>query len=124
MRKYFNIIGKKLLLVREYTWRLWVWRIKIFLEKINGNACTLENSLHIFSSVSGKLPPGKFPPIKLSPGECPLENSHLEYSHQFLKYFRPSFLFFFFSLLLPLSLILLKRLFCNSVSKVLKFLRL
>ena len=40
---------KKLLLVRDKTRRLWVWRMKIFLMKINVNACTLENSSHIFS---------------------------------------------------------------------------
>ena len=37
--------------------------------KIDVNACTLENFWHIFSSVSGKLPPGNFPPIKFPPGE-------------------------------------------------------
>ena len=42
---------------------------KDFLMKINVNTCTLENSSHIFSPVSGKLPPGKFPKIKLPPGE-------------------------------------------------------
>ena len=45
--------------------------------KVNVNACTLENSSHIFFSVSGKLPPGKFQPgkfprIKLPPGKFPL----------------------------------------------------
>ena len=46
---------KKLLLVREKTRRLWVWRMKIFLMKINVNACTLENSSHIFSSDNGSI---------------------------------------------------------------------
>ena len=58
---------KKLLLVGDKTRRLWVWRIKIFLMKINVNACTLEDSSHIFSSVSGKLPPRKFPPGMFPP---------------------------------------------------------
>ena len=43
----------------------------IFLMKINFNACILENSSHIFFPVTGKLSPGKFPPIKLRPGEFP-----------------------------------------------------
>ena len=96
--------------------------------KINANACTLENFSHRFSSVSGKLPPGEFPPIKLPPGESPLENSHQEYSHPCVQIFplppRVFFLFFsfFFSLLLLLSLILLKRLF--SFSKVFTFVKI
>ena len=85
--------------------------------KINVNACTLENSSHIFSLVSGQLPPGKFPPIKLSPGESPWKIPSWNITTLVFKYSRPIFLsfFFFFSLLLPLSLILLKRLFCNSM---------
>ena len=50
--------------------------MKIFLMKTNVNACTLENSSHMFSSVPWKLSPGKFqhgkfPPVKLPPGEFP-----------------------------------------------------
>ena len=87
----------KLLLVWEWTRRLWVWRMKVFLMKINiNNACTLGNSSHIFPSVSGKLPPWKIPPM-------------------FLNIPAWVFSFFFFSFLLPLSLILRKRLFCNSM---------
>ena len=58
---------KKLLLMREWTRRLWVWRMKI-----NVNACTLENFSHLFSLVSGKFQTGKFPPVKLPPGKFPL----------------------------------------------------
>ena len=54
--------------------------MKIFLMKINVNAYTLENSLHIFSSASGKPTPRKFPPN--SPlMNSPLENPHPENSH-------------------------------------------
>ena len=34
----------------DQTRKLWVWKMKIFLMKINVNLCTLENSSHIFSS--------------------------------------------------------------------------
>ena len=58
--------------------------------------------------VSGKLPPGKFSPIKLPPGKFPPR----KFPHGI---FPPEFLIFlFFSLLSPSSLIWLKRLFCNS----------
>ena len=90
---------------------LWVCRMKIFLMKINVSACTLENSLHIFSSVSGKLPPGKFPPIKFPPGKFPPGI----FPTMFLNIPARVFKYFFFSLFLPLLLILLKRLFCNSM---------
>ena len=40
---------RKKLLVRDKTRKLWVWRMKIFLMKINVNTCTLDNSLHTFS---------------------------------------------------------------------------
>ena len=88
--------------------------------KININECALENFSHIYFSVSGKLPPrkfpsGKFPPIKLSPGEFPPGKLPP-------RKFPPIFLniptrvfWFFFSLLSPLSLMLLERLFCNSM---------
>ena len=64
--------------------------------------------------VPGKLPPGKFPPIKLPPGKFPP------------RIFLPMFLniptqvlnFFVFSLLSPLPLILLKRLFRDSIFKI------
>ena len=59
--------------------------------------------------VSGKLPPGKFPPIKLSPGKFPPRKfPHGIFPSEFL-------IFCFFSLLSPSSLILLKRLLCNSM---------
>ena len=48
----FQYRRKKLLLVGDETRTLWVWRMKIFLIKINVNVCTLQNSLHIFSSYS------------------------------------------------------------------------
>ena len=63
--------------------------------------------------VSRKLPPGKFPPIKLPPVKFP--------PRKFPPgIFPPNiptrvFKFFVFSLLSPSSLILLKRLFCNSM---------
>ena len=63
----------------------------------------------ILNQVSGKLPPGKFSPIKLPPGEFPSGKFSLWNSH-------PDFLIFVvFSLLSPLSLILLKRLFGSSI---------
>ena len=77
--------------------------------------------MSLLFSVSGKLPPGKSPPIKLPLVNSPPENSHPENltrnipTHVF-KYSHP--LFKIFSLLSPLSLILLKQLFCNSVLKV------
>ena len=85
--------------------------MKIFVMKINVSACTLENSLHIFSSVSGKLPPGKITPIKFRPGKFPPGI----FPTMFLNIPARVFKYFFFSLLLPLLLILLKRLFCNSM---------
>ena len=96
------------------------WRMKIFLMVINVSACTLKNSSHIFSSVSRKLPPGKFPPIKLPPGEFPPGKFPPRKFPPGI--FPPMFLniptrvfYFFFSL--SLSLILLKRLFCNLCFK-------
>ena len=56
----------------------------------------------------GKLPPGKFPSIKLPPGK---------FSPMFLNIPTHVFNFFVFSLLSPLSLILLKRLFRDSFFK-------
>ena len=41
---------EKLLLVGNLTRKIWVWRMKIFLMKINVNECTLDNFLHIVSS--------------------------------------------------------------------------
>ena len=70
MTKYFTII-EKIIIGRGLNMEAMGLENEIFLMKINVNACTLVNFLHIFSSVSGKLPPGKFPPIKLSPGELP-----------------------------------------------------
>ena len=94
--------------------------MNIFQTKINVSACTLENFWHIFSSVSGKLPPGKFPlwkfpPIKLSPGEfLPRKFPPGILSTMFLNIStRVFYLLFVFSLLSPLSLILVKRLLCN-----------
>ena len=69
--------------------------MKVFLMKINVNACTLENSSHIFSSVSGKLPPGKFPIIKLSVGESPWKIPTWNIPTHVFKYARPIFLSFF-----------------------------
>ena len=86
---------------------------------INVNACTPENSSHIFFSVTGKLPPENFPPpIKLPPGEfSPWKIPTWNIPPMFLNI--PTQVFFsfnfFFSLLSPLSLILLKILFCNSM---------
>ena len=54
----------------------------------------------------GKFPPEKFPPRKFSPGI---------FSPMFLNIPTPVFKFFVFSLLSPSSLILLKRLFSNSM---------
>ena len=91
--------------------------MKIFLMKINVNTCKPESSLHIFFSVTRKIstnqtPPGKFPPGKFPSQKTPTWNIP---THVF-KYSHPSFLFFLLLLLLPpLSLILLKRLFCNSM---------
>ena len=75
-----------------------------------------------------ELSPGKFPPIKLPPDESPPENPpyppenpHLQYSYPcFLIFSTGIFTFFVFSLLSPLWLVLLERLFRNSVLKVLK----
>ena len=54
-----------------------------------------------------QTPPGKFPPRKFSPRI---------FSPMFLNIPTPVFKFFVFSLLSPSSLILLKRLLCNSKS--------
>ena len=61
--------------------------------------------------VSGKLLPEKLPSIKFPPGK---------FSPMFLNIPTHVFNFFVFSLLSPLSLILLKRLFRDSFSKVVK----
>ena len=84
--------------------------MKNFLMKISVNAWTLENFSHIFSWISGKLPPRKFPPIKLPSDKSPIENSHLEYSHSCFQIMPPDVCIFcfFFSLFLSLSLMLLK----------------
>ena len=99
--------SREIIIGGDYTRRLWVWRMKIFLMKVNVNACTLENSSHIRKTPTRNIfmnisPPWKIPTWNIS--------THvLNYSH-------PSFLnFFFFSLLSLLLLILLKRLFCNSM---------
>ena len=71
---------------------------------------------HFFSitenrRVSGKLLPGKFPFIKLPPGKFPPGI----FPPMFLNIPTRVFKFFVFSLLSPSSLILLKRLFSNSM---------
>ena len=80
LKTAYVMINLHLYVISYYRWgtrRIWVWRMKIFLMKINVHACTLENSLHLYSSVSGelKLPlvsyPGKFSPGKFPPGILP-----------------------------------------------------
>ena len=66
--------------------------------------------------VSGKLPPGKFPPIKLPPGKFPPGKFPPRKFPPGI--FPPMFLNIptrAFSLLSPSSLMLLKRLFSNSM---------
>ena len=55
--------------------------MKTFLMKINVNACTLENSSHIFFSVSGKLLPGVFKKISTNQIPSPLVNFPVENFH-------------------------------------------
>ena len=75
----------------------------------------------IYQKVSGKLPPGKLPPIKLSPGKFPPGKFPPRkfprgiFPPMFLNIPTPVFKFFVFSLLSLSSLILLKRLFSNSM---------
>ena len=92
--------------------------------KIHRTVIFRKTFVQMFLAVSRKLPPGKFPPIKLPPGELtPGKFPPGIFPLMFL--YIPTRFFcifcFFFSFLSPLSLILLKRLFCNSnVFKVLK----
>ena len=72
-----------------------IWLVKISSDK---SEMFQENS-------PGKLPPGKFPSIKFLPGEFSPENSYPENSTRNIS--SHVFKHFVFSLLSPLSLILL-----------------
>ena len=92
--------------------------------KIHRTAIFRKKFVQMFLEVSRKLPPGKFPPIKLppdelTPGKFPPGIFPLMFLNIPTRFFL-HFLFFFF-IIVTVSLILLKRLFCNSnVFKMLK----
>ena len=81
----------------------------IINSKPEDNIGVFKFSLRTVWLVSGKLPPMKLHPCKFSPGKFPLRKLSP-------GIFPASILIFlFFHLLWPLSLILLKRLICNSI---------
>ena len=119
MRKYFNTIGKNYYWWGtkhgDYgfeEWRFFWWR------SISMNVHLRIFHIYIFRYQENSHPenshPENFHQSNSPLVNSPLENSHPEDSHPFFKYSHASFLIFF-SLLSPLSLMLLKRLFCNSM---------
>ena len=85
------------------------------------NVVQPRKKIYLKAMVLGKLQPGKFPPSKLPPGKLPPRKFPPGiFAPMFLNIPIRVFNFFVFSLLSPSSLILLKRLFSNSVLKELK----